>query len=277
MPLECFEIRNLGPIGYAKCDQVPDIMIIAGPNGVGKSTLLEAIRTGLRGTGSMPGISPWNPPRVVKTGNPKPILIPPYRAPLAFPIHKFLIMAGPQRKLRDTLSLDSYSPPSAPGVNISVPTSQRTRITVDVSPYLELKYRIARLKEEHKELVYEVFMEHEGKLTEDILNKFPIDVFKPLRVFVERFLPGISFEDVIIEGNHVKIYFRTRAGARVEFDQLSSGERDILALFSPFIEKQIENELARAKDESIPNEDLVILIDSPEAYLHPSLQRAFLD
>ena len=45
----------------------------------------------------------------------------------------------------------------------------------------------------------------------------------------------------------------------------------------PFVEKEIENELARARGEEIPHEDIIVLIDTPEAYLHPTLQRNLLD
>jgi predicted ATP-dependent endonuclease of OLD family len=65
-------------------------------------------------------------------------------------------------------------------------------------------------------------------------------------------------------------------GVEVEYNALSSGEKDAIAMMFPLIEKQIENELARAKDETPPSEDLVVLIDGPEEYLHPSLQRSFL-
>lgn len=48
MPVNTFEIQNEGSIKYAKCDDVSNIMIIADPNGVGKSTLLELIFKFLR-------------------------------------------------------------------------------------------------------------------------------------------------------------------------------------------------------------------------------------
>ncbi|NIO38194.1 AAA family ATPase, partial [Candidatus Bathyarchaeota archaeon] len=81
---------------------------------------------------------------------------------------------------------------------------------------------------------------------------------------------------MVIERDTYKVYFKNRIGERVEFDYLSSGEKDILALVFPFVEKRVERELSRVKGESILGEDLVFLIDSPEAYLHPELQTRFL-
>jgi hypothetical protein len=82
---------------------------------------------------------------------------------------------------------------------------------------------------------------------------------------------------VKLEGDYYKIYFVNRLGARVEFNELSSGEKDIIATLFPFIEKKIENELARAKDETPPTEDIIVIMDAPDQYLHPSLQRSFLE
>jgi len=44
MPIEQFTILNNGPIKRVSCDKVPALMVIAGPNGVGKSTLLETLK-----------------------------------------------------------------------------------------------------------------------------------------------------------------------------------------------------------------------------------------
>ena len=105
----------------------------------------------------------------------------------------------------------------------------------------------------------------------------PEDIYKPFRELIRFLLPGLEFDDIVLENNIYKINFKNKTGTTVDFDQLSSGEKDIIAMLFPFVEKEIENELARAKGEEIPYEDLVVLIDAPEAYLHADLQRKLLD
>src|SRR5947208_2068735 len=41
--LRTFRAENLRALRLVACDDVPPVMVIAGPNGVGKSTLLSAI------------------------------------------------------------------------------------------------------------------------------------------------------------------------------------------------------------------------------------------
>ncbi len=44
MRIPSIEVANVRSIQLAKCDNVPRLMVIAGPNGCGKSTLLNALR-----------------------------------------------------------------------------------------------------------------------------------------------------------------------------------------------------------------------------------------
>jgi len=43
MALNEFHFENRGPLDKVRCNEVPDLMVIAGPNGVGKTTLLNSI------------------------------------------------------------------------------------------------------------------------------------------------------------------------------------------------------------------------------------------
>ena len=53
MRIPSFEVRNQRNIRLAECQDVPQVMIITGPNGCGKSTLLQALRTVTGGTRPM--------------------------------------------------------------------------------------------------------------------------------------------------------------------------------------------------------------------------------
>ena len=266
MPVQEFEIRDSAALKYVKCTNVPKVMIITGPNGVGKSTLLEGITRFLRGTrkGNI---------NIKVTGNPKPVYLPPHRTPSLVTLHKSLPLMGPRRTYRQTLGLEVFS---IGGPGISLPSFimhgiERSRLNPDFSPYFEAKYRLTQLEQEFKDALAELYRKNK----EVPLDSMP-DIYEPLKDAVKQLLPGLEFDQMVMEGDIYKIYFKNRMDERVEFDHLSSGEKDILVVIFPFIEKRVEKAFAKVKGEISPLEDLVFLIDGPEAFLHPELQRHLL-
>jgi len=261
MPINRFEIKDVGPIRLARCEKLSPIVIISGANGVGKSTLLDSLKrrhahASIEGTG-----------KFLYTG--------PYRAPAELPLHRSLPLVGPRKRYIDVLTDESYSF-SAPGISVPYYLSHggaRSRSTPDFAPYFQVKCKLTQFEIEFDHMVAEVLR----KLGEIPKGHVSVDIFEPFRELVKRLLPGIQFDQIALEGDIYNIYFVNRTGTRVEFDQLSSGEKDIIATLFPFIEKEIENEFAKARNQEIPHEDLVMMIDTPEAYLHPTLQRNLLD
>ena len=266
MPIDEFEIDNVAAIKYAKCTNVPRIMIITGPNGVGKSTLLEEITRHLQGTRR-------RNVKIKTSNSPKPVYLPPHRAPSRASIHKSLPFVAPRRKYRDILGLEHFSF-DAPGIGFPYPLGSgqpRSRFEPDALPYFEAKFRMTQLELDFRDALTELYRKHK-----EVPRESMPDIYRPLKDAVKQLLPGLDFDQIVIEGDTYKVYFTNRIGERVEFDYLSSGEKDILALVFTFIEKRVERELSLVKGESISGEDLVFLIDTPEAYLHPELQTRFL-
>lgn len=82
------------------------------------------------------------------------------------------------------------------------------------------------------------------------------DPLGPYRDFVARLFADKTFEGV---SEDMRVLFRTTDGLLVDFDELSSGERSVLALFGSLIRPEFRQ--------------CVYLIDEPEQHLHPRWQR----
>jgi len=267
MPIEQFTISNKDVIKLASCEKVPPLMVIAGPNGVGKSTLLEVLKR------NIPSARESNV-QIKATPSSTPLYISPHRVFVPHEIHRLLPLLA-SRKFRETLRSESLPglPPYLGGIPSYLTGGvPRDKNQPDFAPS-DVKRRIAEIDAEFDHIVRVVYDKYGGTVPSGTLPKDPL---KPLRDFVERFL-HLRLKEVKIEGNSYKVYFINRLGIPVEYNALSSGEKDAIAMMFTFIEKRIENELARAKGENLSSEDIVVLIDGPEEYLHPSLQRAFIE
>jgi len=266
MPLQQFQILGLHAIKRAICENVPDLMVIGGPNGVGKSTLLEALSKKLNGQ-NMGNTS------VNTQGTPKPVYIPPHRVPYPINLSKSLMTSQVLTSYRDTLGRDSYSAndPSNQLPQMIKSGLPRSRLYPDMATIFEVKNKIAQLEIRKNESIAAAY----AKNKQIPFNSIP-DFYQPIRTMVEYLLPGVKFEGVTTEGEVYRVNFKNRLGESIEFDALSSGEKETIAMLFPIVEQQIESLIASVKEETPLIHDLVILLDSPESHLHPSLQNLFL-
>jgi len=267
MPIEQFGISNKWVIKHVRCEKVPALMVIAGPNGVGKSTLLDVLRR------NIPSRRDADVEIKVTASGP-PLYMAPHRVSVSHELHKLLPILV-SRKFRETQRAESL--PGLPSYWGGLPSylmqgAPRARNQPDFAPS-DIKRRIGEVDVEFNRVLRAVYDKMDGEVPKGALPK---DIYEPLKDFVERFL-HLKFEGMKLEGDYYKVYFRNRLGVTVEHNLLSSGEQDAIAMMFPFIEKRIENELAKAKGETLPNEDLIVLLDGPEEYLHPYLQRALLE
>jgi predicted ATP-binding protein involved in virulence len=266
MALTQFEVSNRGPIDHAACDEVPQIMVVAGPNGVGKSTLLEAI---------------LEFPMGKMEGETNRSYFAPHRSPSDQSITEVNLARMYDVTARETFSVTHTNRGPGPrslrnlfgtGVGGNVERANNPRREADYLPYYEVKRRLAQLQRNRYRFLDQVY-EEQNQVPENYLPDFE----EPFRNAVESILPGITFRGVEEEDNEYKLEFENRDGSLVEFDDLSSGEKDLIAQVFIAVEHRLQQTLANQGLDEPPEGDLLIIIDGPESYLHPRLQVNFMD
>ena len=214
MPLQQFQIIAQDAIKRVVCESVPSLMIIGGPNGVGKSTLLESLSKML--LGQKLGSSSVN-----IQGTPKPVYFPPHRTPFPTNLSKSLMMSQTITSFRDVLGRVSYSAndPSNQLPQMIKSGLPRSRLHPDMATIFEVKNKIAQLEIRKNETIAAAY----EKNKQIPLDSIP-DFYSPIRTMVEYLLPGVTFEEVQIQGEIYRVHFKNRLGELIEFDALSSGE-----------------------------------------------------
>lgn len=263
MALTAFKIVNQKSIRLAALDGVPPIMVIAGPNGVGKSTLLYRIKS----AGTF-------------TANTKVLYQGPHRVLRSTKVSRRWL-TGVAKWFTDLLTSGEVS--GFEGLNF--PNALRTPENVDEAGST-IKHTLGKI-ENRRQSVHTALIDRKRaqKVALDIAA-LP-DVYEPLRDLTRYLLPHLAFSRVDFKDEDDIRCLWTRIDAHqsieIDIDELSSGEKSIVVLFLPLIEGQIRDRLnvleqmATAKAVADPAaEDRVFLIDEPEQHLHPDLQAKLL-
>lgn len=255
MPITSFRLEKDRAIKLAECQQVPSIMIISGANGVGKSTLLYALKAhrGVQGSGTF-------------------LYIAPHRAWSRQKIRAMYLLAK-RTKWTEMIGADSML-----GIDgLSLRGGTRRFDFVDESPSA-IKHLLGQIEVRRQQIIAAMY--DMGTLDK---GNFP-DVYGPLRRLVNYLLPHLKFERVDLSTlDDVKCIFSLLhhpSGSgylQVDIDELSSGEREVIMLFLTFIEQQILRSLSKFDASISPSQDLVMLVDTPELHLHPELQSRLLE
>lgn len=264
MSLTSFSISNQKSIRLAAAEQVPPIMVIAGPNGVGKSTILYGIKQGAG---------------VVTPGTK-------------------LLYQGPHRVLRKTTvsrrwltgALQSFMDLIA-GADVSgyeglsFGNAARTPDNVDEAGST-IKHTVGKI-ENRRQSIHSALIDRR-RVEKDTIDPAVLpDVYGPLRDLTKFLLPHLEFSRVDFQNEDNIRCLWTRKddnqSLEIDIDDLSSGEKSIIVLFLPLIEDQIREKLQSLENmasgldaASAQIEDRVFLIDEPEQHLHPDLQAKLL-
>ncbi len=107
------------------------------------------------------------------------------------------------------------------------------------------------------------------------------DPWKPLRELTNNLLPHLSFARIDTSNRtQVRCLWNVHTkNTEVDLDDLSSGEKSIIQMFYPLVEKQIKAILreVRGNQQTEERAEMCVLIDEPELHLHPNLQMKVFD
>lgn len=257
MSLRSFVVTREKSLVRAECELVPPLMIVAGPNGVGKSSLLYALKR-----------------RVGSTFERETQILyqPPHRAIRRQQVRRRWLQTA-FRGFSDLLAGDDVG--GFEGLNIQFP--QRIPDNVDESGST-LKYTFGRLESRRQGSL--------SALVDDVRERSGIidtsaiaDVYSPIKRLVGILVPHLEFRGIsFLNEDDIRLTFRVLGSeppTDVDLDDLSSGEKAILLLFMPLIERQMDQllgSLAGIGEAETPAVDRLFLIDEPEEHLHPELQ-----
>lgn len=225
-------------------------MVIAGPNGSGKSTLLNTIRANAGYTNIM--------------------YVGPHRAMRRQTVQQRHLMT-------QAFSLETLlSSPSVSGIEgIRIFDGNRDPWGYDESANY-LKHTLCQIEVDRLQAIGNR-VDREGAIQKGSL----LDPWKPLRELTNNLLPHMTFEQIDASNrDQVRVLFRVhRLDALVDLDELSSGEKSIIQMFYPLVEREIKS-LVKEIDtgpHELDRPELCVLIDEPELHLHPNLQLKVLD
>ena len=142
-----------------------------------------------------------------------------------------------------------------------------------------LKYGLCQIEMDRRTVIADRY----DRLGEVEKGSLP-DIWQPLRTMCENLLPHLKFARIdTANQDQIKCLWHVHSlGIDVDIDDLSSGEKNIIQLFFPLIENQVQSIIEKAKAEDGAEDDVVVeqicaLIDEPELHLHPVLQGKILD
>jgi len=257
MPIKSFDITNVKIVQKAWCESVPKLMVIAGPNGVGKSTLLYELRK----------ISD----RVKGSG--KILYVGPHRAWRRRTI-KATWLWGAERDYSTILTSESI--PDMEGLRISDPS--RRPDSADEAPGF-VKYILAQIETRRQNTIVSEIDKNDLKYPEG----YAPDIYKPLKDMIELLIPHIHFMGIDLKNrDNVRCLLKVEGVSEtIDIDDLSSGEKEVIALFMPLIEREINAMLRRIERGRSPDLDImpdtVVVIDEPDLHIHSVLQKKMIE
>jgi ABC-type multidrug transport system ATPase subunit len=257
MRIPNFDFTTRRGLKRAACASVPRLMIIAGPNGSGKSTLLNALRNSGKITFG-------------QSAHDNIIYLGPHRSMFRQNVNRRNLL-GDQLSIERALSQQGAR--SHEGVQQG---ASDNREPWDYDPASNhLKHALCQVELERQRRIAERF-DLAGEIPR---NSLP-DPWSPLRDMTSNLLPHLRFERIDASNpNDVKCVWVTHDGTDVDLNDLSSGEKSVIQMVYPLVERNVQALLREMSGESpeLVRPEQCLMIDEPELHLHPSLQMKVID
>ena len=190
-----FTVRKTRNISLAACDSVPWVMIITGPNGCGKTTLLHNLRNVSGASGSILYVGPHRTSRRQQV--------------------RMRYLSQPRLSMRDL-----YAATDLPGFEgINIPSRSRDAWDFDEASSF-LKYGLCQIELDRQVALTERF-DRDGEIKEGSVP----DIWEPLREMTENLLPHLHFHQIDVSNrDQVRCEWRVHSkDLIVDIDELSLG------------------------------------------------------
>lgn len=269
MRLKSFEVRGRGPIKLVQVPDLSDVVVLAGPNGVGKTNINNAILEHARQTAPSPNVhfqmqatseaerSAWNK-ALLDTRDPQDAEL----------LRKTL--QKNQRRNKYTSSFLNFDSDRAIrnvhefGFSWDIINPLMEEVGWDLgfanlsNRYNDVRHSLFRLVESQRREIADLALRLRDTGKGEMNLDFP-DVLKPFKDAFWQLLAPKKLVEVNVKQQQI---FYEYGGKTLNFDTLSSGEREVVNVVFDFI--------LRGPSHSI------IIFDEPELHLHPELSYKLL-
>lgn len=247
-----FSVNGHKVVREATCDPVPRVMVICGPNGVGKTTVLDAL-------GRRHGVT---------TDIPTEILVAPAtRTWRREPVQQRMLYSNALSS-SEVFNMTSQINTFGGQFGRNIYSAYRDLWSDDDSKQL-VKPLLAKMKTRWGEYVSKD-VEKANYSTEK--REWP-NPTKAIAEFTSAMLDELKYVGTVDDGTNARILFdciNNPHGPSIDIDELSSGEKAIFSIFLPIIEEEFRRQMGEGRRE------IALLIDEIESHLHVSLQQKLL-
>lgn len=269
MRLSSFEVRNTGPLKLVSVTDLSDVVVFAGPNGVGKTNINNALLNLARNPAPNPNIwiiveatddderQRWGRSTLDT------------RQPNEANILRGQLQRNQRRNRyqRSFLNFDSdraIRNVQNYGFSWDIGNPYAEDIGWDIgfqslqNRYNDVRHSLFRLVESQRRQIADQVLSMQKAGKKELILDFP-DVLKPFKEAFWRLLAPKQMAEVDVKNQ--QIYYEYN-GAKLSFDTLSSGEREVVNIVFDFLLRSPQH--------------CIVLFDEPELHLHPELSYKLL-